>query len=115
MAYIAEGPQQQKFIEESGSSNLPTSPDVDTSQFSPLVQKGLAVLESTEQITQFFNRDSSDALQTTADTALTRFLANPDDVDTILKEEHELIMVGEKSVADGIRDMGERVRTEAPE
>lgn len=86
MAYIAEGPQQQKFIEESGSSNLPTSPDVDTSQFSPLVQKGLAVLESTEQITQFFNRDSSDALQTTADTALTRFLANPDDVDTILKE-----------------------------
>ncbi|ATE54391.1 ABC transporter substrate-binding protein [Actinosynnema pretiosum] len=36
-------------------------------------------------------------------------------VDSILKEEHELIMVGEKSVADGIRDMGERVRTEAPE
>ncbi len=86
MAYLAEAPQQQRFIEEAGSSNLPTSPDVDTSQFSPLVQKGLEVLENTEQITQFFNRDSSDALQTTADTALTQFLANPDDVDTILRE-----------------------------
>ncbi|MFI6791268.1 ABC transporter substrate-binding protein [Nonomuraea sp. NPDC050383] len=34
------------------------------------------------------------------------------DVDTILKEEHELIMVGEKSAADGIREMNERVKSE---
>ncbi|MEV0148384.1 MULTISPECIES: sugar ABC transporter substrate-binding protein [unclassified Nonomuraea] len=34
------------------------------------------------------------------------------DVDTILKEEHELIMVGEKSAADGIREMSERVKSE---
>ncbi|MFD1150686.1 ABC transporter substrate-binding protein [Saccharothrix hoggarensis] len=32
------------------------------------------------------------------------------DVDTILKEEHDLIMVGEKSVEDGIRSMRDRVR-----
>lgn len=86
MAYLAEAPQQQRFIEDAGSSNLPTSPDVDPSGFSPLVRKGMEVLANTEQITQFFNRDSSDALQTTADAALTRFLANPDDVDTILRE-----------------------------
>ena len=66
----------------SGSSNLPTSPDVDTTKFSPLVQKGIKLLHETKEITQFFNRDSSDALQTTADTALTRFLDQPDDVAT---------------------------------
>ncbi|TMR96339.1 sugar ABC transporter substrate-binding protein [Nonomuraea basaltis] len=34
------------------------------------------------------------------------------DVDTILKEEHELIMVGDKSAADGIRSMNDRVKNE---
>lgn len=34
------------------------------------------------------------------------------DVDTILREEHELIMVGDKSVADGIKSMNERVKSE---
>jgi multiple sugar transport system substrate-binding protein len=34
------------------------------------------------------------------------------DIDTILNEEHELIMAGQKSIADGIRDAGERVKNE---
>ncbi|MEV5500846.1 sugar ABC transporter substrate-binding protein [Nonomuraea fuscirosea] len=37
---------------------------------------------------------------------------NTSDIDTILNEEHELIMVGDKSVADGIRSMNERVKNE---
>ncbi len=86
LSYLGTGSTQQEYIEASQSSNLPTSPDVDTSGFSPLVQKGLAMLSETKQITQFFNRDSSDALQTTADTALTKFLADPGDVDQILKD-----------------------------
>ena len=32
---------------ESGTSNLPTSPEVDTSQFAPLVQKGIELLNAT--------------------------------------------------------------------
>ena len=64
----------------SGSSNLPTSPEVDTSKFSPLVQKGIKLLQETKDITQFFNRDSSDALQTTADAALNKFLDEPKNV-----------------------------------
>ncbi|MGN6327284.1 ABC transporter substrate-binding protein [Pseudolysinimonas sp.] len=86
LSYLASATSQQQFIEASKSSNLPTSSDVDTSKFSPLVQKGLKMLGETKQITQFFNRDSSDALQTTADTALTKFLAQPKDVDSILKD-----------------------------
>jgi multiple sugar transport system substrate-binding protein len=34
------------------------------------------------------------------------------DIDTILNEEHELIMAGQKSIADGIRDAGDRVKNE---
>jgi multiple sugar transport system substrate-binding protein len=86
LSYLASPEQQQAYIEGSGSSNLPTSPDVDTSKFSPLVQKGIKLLTDTKEITQFFNRDSSDALQTTADTALTKFLDHPDQVATILKD-----------------------------
>jgi len=85
LAYLAAPAQQQSYIQNAGSSNLPTSPDVDTTKFSPLVQKGIKLLQDTKEITQFFNRDSSDALQTTADSSLTRFLDHPGDVATILK------------------------------
>lgn len=86
LGYLAAAKQQQLFIEKSGSSNLPTSPDVDSSHFSPLVQKGMKLLQDTKEITQFFNRDSSDALQATADAALTKFLDNPGQVSTILSD-----------------------------
>jgi multiple sugar transport system substrate-binding protein len=86
LSYLASAESQQQYIESSGSANLPTSPDVDTSGLSPLVQKGIELLNNTEEITQFFNRDSSDALQATADTALTKFLAEPDSMKSILDE-----------------------------
>lgn len=86
LAYLASPQAQQQFIQLSKSSNLPTSPQVDTGSFSPLVQKGIKLLNDSKSITQFFNRDSSDELQTTADTALTKFLDNPGDVDKILAE-----------------------------
>ncbi len=86
LSYLASPASQQKFIEIAKSSNLPTSPDVDTSNFSPLVKKGIAFLGETDEITQFFNRDSSDELQTTADAALTKFLDKPKDVSSILAD-----------------------------
>ena len=84
LSYLASPDAQQQFISLSKSSNLPTSQKVDTSSFSPLVQKGIKMLNDSKAITQFFNRDSSDELQTTADTALTKFLDSPGDVNTIL-------------------------------
>jgi multiple sugar transport system substrate-binding protein len=86
LAYLASAPAQQQFIELAKSSNLPTSQEVDTSSFSPLVQKGIKLLNESKAITQFFNRDSSDELQTTADTALTKFLDSPGDVNKILAD-----------------------------
>jgi len=86
LGYLASAKEQQLFIAQSGSSNLPTSSEVDSSGFSALVQKGMKLLSSTQEITQFFNRDSSDALQATADAALTKFLDNPTQVATILTD-----------------------------
>ena len=50
------------------------------------MKKGIAFLGETDEITQFFNRDSSDELQTTADAALTKFLDKPKDVSSILSD-----------------------------
>ena len=86
LGYLASAKEQQLFIAQSGSSNLPTSSEVDSSGFSALVQKGMKLLASTQEITQFFNRDSSDALQATADAALTKFLDNPTQVAIILTD-----------------------------
>jgi multiple sugar transport system substrate-binding protein len=86
LSYLASPDAQQQFITLAKSSNLPTSDKVDTSGFSPLVQKGIQMLNDTKEITQFFNRDSSDELQTTADTALTKFLDQPGDVNKILSD-----------------------------
>ena len=86
LGYLASAPAQQQFIQLAKSSNLPTSQAVDTTTFAPLVQKGIKMLNESKAITQFFNRDSSDELQTTADTALTKFLDSPGDVNKILTE-----------------------------
>jgi multiple sugar transport system substrate-binding protein len=86
LTYLASPAAQEQFIQLSKSSNLPTSKKVDASKFSPLVSKGIDLLNSAADLTQFFNRDSSDELQTTADTALTKFLDSPGDVNAILAE-----------------------------
>ncbi|MQA82384.1 MAG: extracellular solute-binding protein [Streptosporangiales bacterium] len=87
--YLASPQSQQAFIEKTaqdGAAYLPTSPEVDTSNFTPILQKGMQLLRETEEITQFFNRDSSDEMQAIADTALTKFLDNPGDMKAILAE-----------------------------
>lgn len=86
MSHFAAPGSQQTYVAKAGGAYLPTSPEVDTSGFSPMVQKGIQLLEESDQLTQFFNRDSSDELQTTADAALNRFLDQPEEVDAILAD-----------------------------
>ncbi|WP_405986423.1 ABC transporter substrate-binding protein [Streptomyces sp. NBC_00872] len=83
MTYMATAEAQEIYLKGSSGTALPTNPKAkDTG--TPLVKKGRALIESAADVTQFFNRDSSDALQPTADTALTRFLAKPKEIDSIL-------------------------------
>lgn len=83
MRFLASVEAQNIFIENSAGSTIPAHPDA-IARDTPLIKKGKALLESADQLSQFFNRDATDALQPTADTALLRFMDNPDQIDDIL-------------------------------
>ncbi|MDQ1022925.1 multiple sugar transport system substrate-binding protein [Streptomyces umbrinus] len=83
MSYLATAESQEIYIKGSSGTVLPCNPKAKDAG-TTLVKKGRAHVEGAAEITQFFNRDSSDALQPTADTALTRFLAKPKEIGSIL-------------------------------
>ncbi|MFG2350595.1 ABC transporter substrate-binding protein [Streptomyces phaeochromogenes] len=83
MSYLATAESQEIYIKGSSGTVLPCNPKAKDAG-TALVKKGRAHVEEATEITQFFNRDSSDALQPTADTALTRFLAKPKEISSIL-------------------------------
>ncbi|MYQ45227.1 extracellular solute-binding protein [Streptomyces sp. SID4985] len=85
MKYLATAEAQEIYIKGSSGTVLPCHPDAKDAG-TPLVKKGRAHIESAAELTQFFNRDSSDALQPTADTALTKFIAQPKSVGSILTD-----------------------------
>ncbi|MBW8796636.1 MAG: extracellular solute-binding protein [Streptomyces sp.] len=85
MKYLATAEAQETYIKGSSGTVLPCNPDAKDAG-TALVKKGRAHVAEAAEITQFFNRDSSDALQPTADTALTRFLAEPKQIGGILTD-----------------------------
>ncbi|MFF3870875.1 ABC transporter substrate-binding protein [Streptomyces sp. NPDC001978] len=85
MRYLATAEAQEIYIKGSSGTVLPTHPDAKDAG-TPLVQKGRKHIEEAAEITQFFNRDSSDAMQPAADNALTKFIAKPKSVGSILTD-----------------------------
>ncbi|MZD05750.1 carbohydrate ABC transporter substrate-binding protein, partial [Streptomyces sp. SID5785] len=83
LRYLATAEAQETYLEGSSGTALPTHPDARDSG-TALVKKGRELVESAAEVTQFFNRDSSDELAPTADTALIRYLSEPDRVGSIL-------------------------------
>lgn len=83
LRYLATAEAQEIYLKGSSGTSLPTHPDAKDSG-TPLVIKGRGLIENAADITQFFNRDSSDALSPTADTALTHFLSKPKEIGSIL-------------------------------
>ncbi|MFI1393628.1 ABC transporter substrate-binding protein [Streptomyces sp. NPDC020681] len=83
LRYLATAEAQEIYLKSSSGTALPTHPDAKDSG-TPLVAKGRKLIEEAAEITQYFNRDSSDALSPTADTALTRFIARPKEIGAIL-------------------------------
>ena len=83
LRYLATAEAQETYLKASSGTALPTHPDAKDSG-TALVVKGRKLIEDAAEITQYFNRDSSDALAPTADTALIRFLAKPKEIGSIL-------------------------------
>jgi len=85
MKYAATAPAQELYIQNSSGTVLPTNPGARDSG-TPLVTKARTMLAEAKEITQFFNRDSSDALQPTADAALVRYIQKPTELSSILTD-----------------------------
>jgi multiple sugar transport system substrate-binding protein len=85
LKYVATAEAQELYIKNSSGTVLPTHPDAKDSG-TPLVVKGRKMLQDAKELTQFFNRDSSDALQPTADAAIVRFIQKPNELTSILSD-----------------------------
>ena len=85
LKYVATAEAQEIYIKNSSGTVLPTHPDAKDSG-TPLVLKGRKLLQDAKELTQFFNRDSSDALQPSADAALIRFIQKPNELTSILSD-----------------------------
>jgi multiple sugar transport system substrate-binding protein len=85
LKYLTTVEAQEAYLKSSSGSSLPANPaarDAGTA----LITKGKDMLNKAADLTQFFNRDSSDALQPTADTALINFIQHPEQLDSILTD-----------------------------
>jgi multiple sugar transport system substrate-binding protein len=87
LAYLATAEAQEiMFNANPSSTEIPANPNVDV-ELTPVLLQGQDILDAAVGgVTQFFNRDSSDALQATADQALTQYLAGVKPLDQILEE-----------------------------
>jgi multiple sugar transport system substrate-binding protein len=87
LAFLGSAEAQEiMFNANPSATEIPANPNVDV-ELSPTLLQGQAILDAAVGgVTQFFNRDSSDALQATADQALTQYLAGVKPLDQILEE-----------------------------
>jgi multiple sugar transport system substrate-binding protein len=83
MTWMATVEAQELWNVTSSGTVIPANPQAKLPS-TPLVAKGKAMLDGAAQLTQFFNRDSTDALQDTADVALIDFIQNPGKLSSIL-------------------------------
>lgn len=83
MTWMATPEAQNLWTQTSSGTVIPANPKAASPQ-TPLVEKGKAMLAAADQLTQFFNRDSTDALQNTANTALINFIQKPSQLTSIL-------------------------------
>ena len=83
MTWMTTPTAQNLWTATSSGTVIPANP-LAKSPDTPLVTKGKAMLAAAGELTQFFNRDSTDALQNTANTALVDYIQNPGKLNSIL-------------------------------
>ncbi len=83
MTWMTTPTAQNLWTQTSSGTVIPANP-LAKAPDTPLVTKGKAMLAAATELTQFFNRDSTDALQNTANTALIDFIQNPKQLTSIL-------------------------------
>jgi multiple sugar transport system substrate-binding protein len=75
---------QQAFLSAGGGIQIGANPAIPDSFYPPLAVKGREHLQTAAEITQFFDRDSSQEFAGPANAANAQFIVQPDKVDEIL-------------------------------
>jgi multiple sugar transport system substrate-binding protein len=83
LEFAAGAKGQSLLLNGEDGISLAVNPSA-TQTMDALSNQGKKMLQSASQVTQFFNRDAGDAQQTPANTALTQFIAQPQNLDAIL-------------------------------
>ncbi|MCU0466424.1 MAG: ABC transporter substrate-binding protein [Anaerolineae bacterium] len=87
LAYLGSQEIQQLAFDELG--RLPTRTDVDVSEATPAIQKGIALIQSADYVAQFYDRDTPAEMADAGLTAFVEFWDDPSSIDDILERLEE--------------------------
>jgi ABC-type glycerol-3-phosphate transport system substrate-binding protein len=82
LAYLGSVEDQQAWADNLG--RLPTNMKVDTSNFSPMQQKGLELIQGADYVAQFYDRDTTPEMADEGMNGFMQFWDNPDEIEEIL-------------------------------
>jgi multiple sugar transport system substrate-binding protein/raffinose/stachyose/melibiose transport system substrate-binding protein len=82
IAFLGSVEAQQYFADNLG--RLPTNMEVDTSGFTDMQQKGLALIQSADFVAQFYDRDTTPEMADVGMNGFMEFWDNPGDIEDIL-------------------------------
>ena len=82
LSYLAGVDAQTVWVE--GAGQIAANPDVPSSLYSPLVQRGIEHIAQTENIAQFYDRDTNPEMAAIGMDGFVEFMANPSAIDDIL-------------------------------
>jgi ABC-type glycerol-3-phosphate transport system substrate-binding protein len=82
LAYLGGVEAQQLFADDLG--RLPTNLNVDTSSFSEMQQKGLALIQAADFVAQFYDRDTTPEMADEGMNGFMQFWDSPDEIEEIL-------------------------------
>jgi multiple sugar transport system substrate-binding protein/raffinose/stachyose/melibiose transport system substrate-binding protein len=84
ISFLGSAEVQQLFLNEMG--RLPTRTDVDLSGIEdPLTIRGIELVQSADQVLQFYDRDTTPEMADAGMDAMMEFWDNPGDIDDILE------------------------------
>lgn len=82
LRYLAGVEAQKAWVQ--GAGQIAANPDVPSDLYSPLVQRGIEHIAQTENIAQFYDRDTHPEMAAIGMDGFVEFMANPGSVDDIL-------------------------------
>jgi ABC-type glycerol-3-phosphate transport system substrate-binding protein len=82
LAFLGSAPAQEVWVKQLG--RLATHKDVDQSLYTPYQKKGIALINTADTLTQFYDRDTTPPMADKGMDAFMEFWANPDKADDIL-------------------------------